>query len=119
MVRAVKLSKLVGQQVLHPYNSLATIDATRGTYITTFCCPRNFVNISLATGEVTGSIPGGQSSQQSRWVWLFESSLPLNAFLADDASDQLTGVWNSILSDNVTFVQLWYGILPNNETSTD
>jgi len=126
----LKTNDRIGTKVLHPFNSLSAIDGTRGTYVTTFCCTpsngRTFVNISLATGQITGWVDGGLDTLQTRFHngmflgYQFDSlvridlttgtvspflTLPNSEF---DASDQLMGVWSPLLSDNVTFVQLWH-----------
>jgi len=129
----LKTNDKTGKQVLHPFNSLATIDATRGTFITIFCCSpfvkeeRLFVNISMATGEITGFTAGGSGILQNRYfdntfyAYAFDKlvtidlrgsgqitrllDLPNHAF---DAEDQLMGAWSPIVSDSVSFVQLWH-----------
>jgi len=135
--RVTKMTKLAttqrtGPRPLHPWNSDCTIDGSRGTFITTFCCSplvekeRNFINISLATGQITGFTKGGFGILQTRYRndifygYAFGSlvaidlggsgnintllKLPNNA----DSSNQLTGVWSPFLSDKVSFVQLWH-----------
>jgi len=133
----LRTTQQTGQKVLHPFNSLSAIDGTRGTYVTTFCCApntnngRNFVNISLATGQITGFVAGGSDTLQTRfhngifYGYQFDSLVKIDLLSGKvtpfltlpnsqyDSSDQLMGVWSPLLSDNVTFVQLWHSTPDN------